>query len=431
MSGLYKGLSGLSLFISISLLINYLGHEDYGIWILVFTLFQWVLVMDFGIQSSLKTKIPMLLGKNQKDFIKSYIKTTYTISSYIALIIFIAFVIFTLSLDIKSLLNISFHSRSFVYALFLMNIFFFCVNSVAGIHKSLYIAFLKGKYTEESLVVNQFGTMILIGLAVFIFPDITSEWKLLLISLINGLFCLVVNVFYTVRFFKNEKLDLKTNVKTPKEFVREILNLGYKFMIIQLGMMFFFTIDNYIISNNFGPKEVVPYDTVNKIFQFPIMILFATLAPLWSMFAKDYALHHYEKLFSNFKRFNYYFIGVLLGILVLSLLCPWIISIWIKGNLNIPNYLITYIALVTLIRIFTAFYSYFLNGIGKLNNYTLLICVSVCLKVPVTLFLINKGYGINSVVIATILLMLSWVIFIPLESYNIVKKLKENSRVGL
>ena len=40
MSGFYKGISGLSLFLSIRLLIDYLGNESYGVWVLVFTFFQ-------------------------------------------------------------------------------------------------------------------------------------------------------------------------------------------------------------------------------------------------------------------------------------------------------------------------------------------------------------------------------------------------------
>jgi O-antigen/teichoic acid export membrane protein len=429
MSGFYKGISGLSLFISIPFLIKYLGHDDYGIWVLVFTLFQWVLVMDFGIQSSLKTKIPVLLRHNETDFIKSYIKTTYRISGYIAFVIFLLFLGFIYFVDIKDGLNISFHSKTFVYELFIINIFFFCLNSVAGIHKSLYVAFLKGKYTEESLAVNQFGFLILVCLAVFIFPDISMESKLMLISMLNGVFCLAVNLFYTFRFFRMEELDLKTKTKTPKEYINEILRLGYKFMIIQLGMMIFFTVDNYIISSNFGPKDVVPYDTVNKIFQLPVMILFATLAPLWSMFAKDYADQNYTHLLDNFRRFNRYFVGIFFAIIILAALCPFIISIWIKGSLNIPQHLILYIGIVTLMRIFAAFYAYFLNGIGKLNNYIFLIIISVLLKIPLTNLLIRHDFGINSVVISTLFLMLSWIVFIPLESYGIVNKLKKNLKV--
>ena len=94
MSGLYKGVSGLSLFISIPILIHYLGDTDYGLWVLVFALFQWVLLMDFGLASVLKTKVPILIHENRQDLLKSYLKSTYKITAYIALFLFVFFLVY-------------------------------------------------------------------------------------------------------------------------------------------------------------------------------------------------------------------------------------------------------------------------------------------------------------------------------------------------
>ncbi len=426
MSGFYKGVSGVCLFISIPILIKYLGSNDYGIWVLVFTLFQWVLVMDFGIQSSLKTKIPILSYNNQIELIKSYIKITYFYAFILALFIFLSFAICIYVFDVQAVLNLSFHTKQFIHLLFIINIFFFCINSVAGIHKSLYVAYLKGKYAEESLAVNQSGYLILICLSVAFLPNIKPENKLLLISCINGLFCLFVNLYYTFRFFKIEKLNLRTNQKPPKDFVNDIIKTGLKFMAIQLGMMLFFTVDNYIISNNFSPKDVVPYDTVTKIFQLPVMILFAALSPLWSMFAKDYVEKNRERLLRSFRRFNLYFILIIFFIFILYLISPFVISFWIKQKLEIPENLILWIAILTAFRIFTAFYSYFLNGVGKLSKFIFIVIISLVLKIPLTYFLIHLNFGINSVALSTLFLMVLWVIFIPLECYNIVYKIKQN-----
>lgn len=423
MSGFYKGGSGLALFISIPLLIKYLGNEDYGIWVLVFTVFQWVLLMDFGIQSALKTKIPILLHHNEIELIKGYIKSTYKYGAYIALFIFILAIASISLTDIKAVLNISFHSLSFVWLLFTVNIFFFCSNLIAGIHKSLYVAYLKGKYAEESLAVNQFGFLFLFGISMFLFPDIRPEYKLLLVSILNGGFCLLVNIVYTIRFFKMEQLNLNTTLKPPKDFIRETLKIGMKFMAIQLSMILFFTVDNYIISNNFSPKDVVPYDSVNKIFQLPVMILFAALSPMWSMFAKDYVEKNRHNLLSSFKRFNLFSIGITFSIIVLALICPFIISVWIKEPLFIPDYLIFLIAIITAIRIFTTFYTNFLNGIGKLNRYTIIIVFSLIVKIPLTYFLISLGYGINSVAISTVCILIFWLILIPFECYSIIRRI--------
>ncbi len=425
MSAFYKGFSGLSLFISIPLLIKYLGSNDYAVWVLVFTLFQWVLLMDFGIQSSLKTKIPILLHENKIDLLKSYIKSTYKISLYIASGIFTIFIISLSYIDLKSALNISFHDASFINKLFILNVFFFCVNFVTNIYKSLFIAFLKGKFTEQSIALNQFIFLLLVFLSLFYFPDINVENKLFLVSILNGVFGLLVNIGYTIYFFRIEKLNLKSKEKTPKEFIVEILKLGSKFMLTQMALLFMFNIDNYIISNHFSPKEVVPYDTVNKLFQLPIMILFAGLSPLWSMFAKDYIDKNHTNLLKMFKKFNLFFILIVVLILLFAAICPYLISIWIKEKLDMPTHLILYVAIVACFRVFITFYTFFLNGIGKLNNYLFILLFSVVLKLPLTNFFINLQLGINSVVLATLVLMLFWILFIPWECYRIVFKLKK------
>ncbi|WP_159801349.1 lipopolysaccharide biosynthesis protein [Flavobacterium sp. MK4S-17] len=426
MSGFYKGLSGLSLFISIPLMIMYLGKENYGLWVLVFTLFQWVLLMDFGIQSSLKTKVPLFWHNKQYDLLKSYIKSTYKISGLIAAGIFIFFAILVYLIDIKVLFSINFHSRAFVNNLFLLNIFFFCVVFVANTHKSLYVAFLKGKYSEESLAVNQFGFMVLLLGSIYFFSDLTVENKLILVSVLNGGFCFLVNAFYTLRFFKMEKLDLKTEKKPTLNFIADILKLGTKYMIIQLGMMFMFSVDNYLISNSFGPKDVVAYDTVNRIFQFPIMIIFAAISPLWSMFTADYLNKDDKGLYRRFKQFNIYFIAILIFIIILAVLCPYIMPIWISSEkLIIPRYMITLIAVVTSLRIYLTFYTFFLNGIGKLNKYIAILLISVALKIPLTFYLIYLDFGINSVVISTLLLLVLWIIFLPYECYSVIRRINK------
>lgn len=425
MSGFYKGLSGLSLFVSIPVLIGYLGQSAYGIWVLIFAIFQLVLLMDFGIQSNLKTKIPIFQYQNESGSVINYIRSTYKISILIAIGIFCACAVAVYASDLKHWLNIPNFSGSFINSIFLLNILFFCVNSVAGIHKSLYVAFLKGKYAEESLAVNQLGILVCLLVATSLLPDISSANKLILISVLNGMFCLLINIGYTVRFCKMFNIDLFQKSSKAQNFVSDILKLGYKFMLIQVGMMIFFMVDNYIISNNFGPKDVVPYDSVNKIFQLPVMLLFATLSPLWSMFYKDYADKNQQSLLKIFKKFNFLFIGISILVIVLATLTPTIIDIWIKDFLEIPKFLIAYVAIVTILRILVAFYSNFLNGIGKINNIIYLVLISVILKIPLTYYLIESGYGINSVILATLILMLSWVIFIPLESYSIVRRLKQ------
>lgn len=421
MSGIYKGISGMSLFLSIRLMIDYLGDQNYGIWVLLFTLFQLVLLMDFGIQSTLKTKIPIYQHEGNQIKIQEIINATYKISIFIALSILSAFLILVKVINFKSVFNISNLEVNEVDLLLLLNVFFFCLTFIVNIHKSLFVAFFKGKFAEQSIAVNQFTFLVFTGAFIFFYTAPLSDFnKLLLFSIINGLLSFGVNFLYSIKIFKEEKLKLKILNLKNNPLLKEILNLGVKFMFLQIGFLFVFSSDSYIISNAFNPTEIVAYEVVNKLFQFPFMIIFAALSPLWSMFAKHYLEKDKNKLYSDFRKFNKTFIFILLSLITLYTITPTVISIWIKNEITIPNYLILLTTIVTALKIFVSFYTFFLNGIGKLRLYLIILAISVIIKIPLSFYFVDLNLGVNSVLLSSLIIVIVWSILIPLKCYKIV-----------
>lgn len=423
LSGFYKSLSGLSLFISMSLLLRYLNKENYGLWNLVFTMFQWVLLMDFGIQSALKTKIPYLILEKNKNLLQLYIKSTYKTSSYIAIILFFICCIFVFTNNLGAIFNLNIYPESYLKKLFLLNFLFFCLNFIANIHKSLYVAFLKGKYAESSIFINQFGFMILLLVVYYFYKDISYPKKLILITIINGGFCFIVNLFFTIRFFLIEKMSIFIKGSFPKKLFLDSIKLGIKYMIIQLSMIFIFTIDSYIISYYFGTNSIAEYDFVTKYFQFPLMIIIAAFSPLWSMFTQNYLEKEKEKLLKQFRLFNKIFVVIVLSIIFAGFLYPFILKLWTRNSLTTSNNLIIASALLTGLRIYFSFYSNFLNGIGKLNFYMILLLLGLIFKFPLTFVLINLKFGINSVVLSSVIISIIWAILIPRYCYSILDKI--------
>jgi O-antigen/teichoic acid export membrane protein len=425
MSGFYKGISGISLFLTIRLLIDYLGNEGYGIWVLLFTVFQLVLLMDFGVQSTLKTQIPVFVHENKIERISALINSTYRTSILIAFLILICFSSICFFFDLKSTFNISLLSNFEINSLLLINIVFFCLTFIANIHKSLYVAFLKGKYAEQSIAINQMLFLGLISLIViFSNPSFLNDYnKILMVSIINGGISFLVNLYYTIRFFKLEKIVL--SLKTRINSIDTHYKMGIKFMIIQIGFLFIFSSDSYIISNILNPSEIVAYEVINKLFQFPFMILFAALSPLWSMFAMHYLERNKEKLYSDFKKFNKFFIIIILGLFFLYVLTPFIVSVWLKENIAIPEYLVLLTTIVTALKIYVSFYTFFLNGIGKLNFYITILIISLILKIPLTYYFVDLNFGINSVLLSSLVIVLMWTLLIPYKCYKITESLNK------
>jgi O-antigen/teichoic acid export membrane protein len=427
MSGFYKAVSGLAMFFSIRLLINYLGSENYGIWVLVFTLFQLVLLMDFGVQSSLKTKIPVFVHKKDWVGLNSFIGSIYKLSFAIAIAVFIFFIFFIKVFDIKSAFNIlelSFHEVNF---LFLLNLLFFCLTFIANIHKSLYVAFHKGKFAEQSIALNQlfFLVALIFSLEIFQSP-ITGYQKLVCISFINGGVSLLVNLYFTFAVFKKEKLRISLLKNSTVTNYSDVFQLGLKFMIIQIGFLFVFSSDSYIISYVFNPTEIVPYEVVSKLFQLPYLVLFAALTPFWSLFAKHYLEKNQSKLLNDFNKFNKFFSLVVLGLIVMTFITPVIIPLWIKDTVKIPRYLILLTAVVTGLKIFVNYYILFLSGIGKLNFYLTVLAISILIKIPLSYFFVDLGFGINSVLLSSLVIVGLWALIIPFKCYQITKAIKNN-----
>lgn len=421
MSAIYKGLSGLALFVSIPLMISYLGESGYGVWILVFTLFQWVLLLDFGLASVLKTKIPELKLQGNHALMDAYIKATYKVTIWIAAGILLFFSILIYSLNLKEIFNIPF-DREFVNNIFLINILLFCVNFVLNTHKSLFVSIFKGKFAEQSLAVNQIAFLGAVALAMLL-PVSSVEKRLYLVSILSGGVCFLVNLGYTFYVFKTEKFNLLTKERPPKDFLSGIYSLGIKYMIIQTGILFLFSSDNYILAYFYSPKDIVPYEIVSKYFQFPLLILMAGMAPLWSMFSKRYLEADKHWLLETFRKFNLFYVVVLAGIAICVVIAPLIMEIWIGPGFQLPQALLITVAVMTALRIFSLFYSYFFNGIGNLKSYLILLLISVLVKIPLSYLFITLNFGLSSVVLASAVCLLGWCIVQPAEAYKLVSKL--------
>ena len=148
-SAIFKGLTGFFMFISISFLVRYLGDVGYGVWVLVFSFFQWGLYFDFGVSNVLKSKIPELISKKQENQINHVISESLKITILIAVILLIICSLFIWGFNLKATFNIDL-DLLFTKKLFFLNALFFCVNFVLSINKSLYIGVLNPKISELS-----------------------------------------------------------------------------------------------------------------------------------------------------------------------------------------------------------------------------------------------------------------------------------------
>ncbi|WP_130889700.1 MATE family efflux transporter [Fusobacterium ulcerans] len=106
---LLKGFSIVINFLTIPLMLNYLNSEEYGLWILILSITNWIYTFDIGIGNGLKNKIAQYLNLKNYDKIKKYIITSYFFVTILSLIIFFCLIYISFKiLNLNILLKVNF-----------------------------------------------------------------------------------------------------------------------------------------------------------------------------------------------------------------------------------------------------------------------------------------------------------------------------------
>ena len=92
-------------FIYIPLLLDYLGQDDYGVWLTISSTVTWFGFFDIGLGNGLRNKLAIALANNDYTLAKKYISTTYAVLSIIALVVIIIFSFISRYLNWNSIFN--------------------------------------------------------------------------------------------------------------------------------------------------------------------------------------------------------------------------------------------------------------------------------------------------------------------------------------
>lgn len=407
-------------FLTTSFVNKYLGENEYGLWAAIYSFISWVYLLDFGFANVIKTKLPVkLLEKNEKET-NELVTTIYVGVGIIALTIITIFLLINLLYVPSDFFNIKATSINFNILLFI-NLLFSVSTLIIGNHKSLFIGTLKTHLVEFSLMLVQ----LLIFLFIYIistFNVFLSYPKILIVSLVYGIVNILIGVIFTFYFFKKNR-----NIKVSTKYfnfsvLKENTNLGLKFFIIQVCMIVIYSTDHLLILKYFGSKEVGEFDIVLKLFQVPMLLLTAGLAPFWSFFSNAYAQKKYLWIKKVFFIYNFSFIFFVVGIIALNFLIDNIIFLWINRHIEISSSLLIAISFYVTMISFVSIYSFFLNGVNSINISLYVIVFQAIINIPVCLFLINGGYGITGVVVGNCLCILPATIISPYQSFLIINK---------
>jgi len=420
----FKGISIFLNFLVVPILILFLGKIEYGVWITIFSIVNWIFTFDLGIGQGLRNKLTEALSVNDNLKASQIISTSYIFISIFSLVILLIGIGFIYFVNFQDLLNYKGKSNLYLENFVFLSLFFTIVNFTLSLYKNLYLAVHKSFMVE--LVNVFFQTFYLI--VILIWLHFNLEKSLINLILIFGVINFIVSVIATFVFFKiQEKVSfsfINFNLKEGKL----LFKLGGKFFIINISLLVILSTDNIIISNLLGPSFVTDYFTIQKVFQVLIVVFTVVLSSSWGLYSEALTNKDFNWIKGNLKKMNIYFLGILIFGVFIFYFIEDILNIWIGEDLVIiPKGLAFCNLLYTFIFCFTNIYMFFINASNKINLQMYLYIFGALINIPLSIFLVRLLGSSTGVIMSTLLCFLPLLIIMPIQSNKIIKNLEKES----
>ena len=421
---IFKAFSIFLNLLIVPILVFFLGKIEYGVWITIFSIINWILVFDIGIGQGLRNKLTEALSVNDDLKASQIISTSYIIISIFSLVILLIGIGFIIFINFQELLNYDGKSSHYLQNFIFLSLFFTIINFTLSLYKKLYLAVHKS-FVIESINVF-FQTLYLLFILIWLYFNL--ERSLISLIIIFGVINFIVSLIATIIFFRmQEKVSFSVKNFNLKEG-KLLFKLGGKFFIINISLLVILSTDNLLVSNLLGPSFVTDYAIIQKVFQVLIVIFTVVLSASWGLYSDAIINKDFNWIRENLKKMNFYFLGILFFGLLLFYFIEEILDIWIgKGFVKIPKGLVLCNMLYVFIFCFTNIYMFFINASNKINLQMYIYIFGAVINIPLSILLIRSLNSSTGVILSTLICFAPLLIVMPIQSYRIINKLEQES----
>lgn len=378
----------------IPITIDYLDAEQYGIWLTLSSIVSWISFFDIGLGHGFRNRFAEAKAIGDYKLARRYVSTTYFTMIAIFGVILVVFECVNPFINWASILNISQdqkHLLSVVVCIILIGV---CTSFAANVAGIMLSADQKPALSAMITTGGQALALLVIYLLTLL-PVHDMRYIAFALSWAPVAVTIVVSIWLFTHKYKAFAPSIRF---IDKSLVKNIVNLGVKFFIIQVSMILIFQVVNIILSRVLGPTAVTEYNVTYKYFSITMMVFNIVLSPYWSAFTDAYTKGDFKWMKKIHKKLTkVWFLLSLINILLL-ICSPFAYHLWLHDTIDIPWS--TSISMFIYINVlsFSTMYMILLNGTGKvfLQMVIYLICALVAIPLSVALCRI---LGISGVMI--------------------------------
>lgn len=411
---IYKAIAVLASFLTIPIMIRYLGPAQFGVWSTLVSVMSWIALFDLGLGNGLRNKLAESLARDQNDEAQGYISSAYSLIGAISLVIFLIVALAAFNIPWQRVFNTdSVPTQELSYAV-LATGFFVSLNFWLGLINSV----LNAVQRTAVVVLGQFISNITLLISIFILAKITTA-SFLYLTVICGISMVAANILLSAYFFK-DNLKLFPRMSIDSRHVSPLLNLGLQFFAIQIAVLIIYSTSRILITQLYGPEFVTHYDVAFKLFSIIILLHGLIAAPLTSAYTDAYHRGDVKWIRRMLLKQMQFFCLLSLSVIILTFLAKPIISLWVGPDLNVSMPLILSMGGFTAVSIWTNIFASFLNGVGKIRVSVVVSVSAMFLNIPVCILLSKfTTLDASTVVIGTIIALTPGVFSGPYQTYKI------------
>ncbi len=399
--------------------IDYLDTVNYGVWLTLSSFIAWFSFFDIGLGNGLRNKFAEAKTNGDITLARGYISSAYFTIGSLCLTLILIFIALNFFIDWTKVFNVSTFMEKDLRLLMPIVFSFFCLQLVVKLITTIYMADQNHSMEGRVNFFTQGGSLLIIWLMTF-----TNGGSLLAFAIVFSFLPVIILTGMNFYAFNHTYKDYKPSlILWKKKYLKDIFGLGVNFFIIQIAATILFSTDNIIITQMFGPEEVVEYNLAFRYFSIVTMVYTIIVSPYWSSFTEAFSNMDFEWIKKSVLNIQKIWIIVPILLVLMIIISDWFYKFWIGDKISVSKGLTVSMAIYVLLITFNMIYVNFINGVGKVKLQLLTSILSMIINVPLSIYFGKYlGWGSSGVILATCFSLMYSAILRPIQYYKLINK---------
>jgi O-antigen/teichoic acid export membrane protein len=417
LSFLLKGYAMIIQFALVPFTLGYLDKFNYGIWLILVSVFEWFSYFDIGVGHGLRNKLAEALAKDDVPLSRTLVSTAYALISIIFISITILFALASPFINWTAVLNTPAEAVLHLSEMIFFVFAFFCLRFILSLITP--ILYAKQEPGINSIMGPLGSTLSFVG--IILLAQVVKGslfWASMIFSVVPAL---VMLTFSVVLFSTRYKTIAPSFKLVDFRYSKDLLGLGVNFFIIQISMLILFSTASLIITQFFGPEAVTDYNIAHKYFTSAILINGIITLTYWSPFTEAFVKKDFGWIKTSIRRLNMMGAMLIAGVIVSYFLSDFLIAWWVGKSIVISTTMKITLCVLVIIQVAASPYNIFINGASKVRLQLYVSIISIIITIPLSfLFCRRLDFGPSGVVMAMICSTLPGAILWRIQSQKLI-----------